>query len=79
MNNSYLKKDLDIRRCGLPSVLLVALVHRVTFRIRRGHPLFSPRLFEWAIALAAHRFFPIFHFGYTLRNLVRKIKARLRG
>jgi hypothetical protein len=79
MNDSYFKKDLDISRCSLFNVLLIALTYRVALTARLRRPVFSPRLSEVAIAFVAHRFFPVFHFVYTLRNLVRKIKARLRG
>lgn len=77
MNDSYFKKDLDISRCSLFHVLLIALTHRVALTVRPRRPVVSPTFSEIAIAFTAHRFFPVFHFVYTLRNLARKIKARL--
>jgi hypothetical protein len=77
MSDSYFKKDLDISRCGLFYVLLIALTHRAALTVRSGRIVFSPGLTEVFVAFAAHRLFAVFHFLFTLRNLARKIRARL--
>ncbi len=79
MKEPYFDRHLDISRCGISSVFVATLIHRVTSVIGRGSSFCSARLSELAVAFAAHRLFPVFHFGYTVRNLLRKIKARLRG
>jgi hypothetical protein len=75
----YFDKSRDLHVCGLINVFIISMIHRVIGRFKRKNFSQFPLLSEIATAFVAHRFFYVFDLLYNLRNIMRKIKRKLKG
>ncbi|MBF0458625.1 MAG: hypothetical protein HQK99_12120 [Nitrospirae bacterium] len=75
-DNLYLTRDLDLKRCGIGQVVLIAMLHKILFLKRYCYMEHYPAFMQIAAAYLAHRSFYLYNMAVWIKRLVSRILNR---
>ncbi|KJU84029.1 membrane protein [Candidatus Magnetobacterium bavaricum] len=78
MDKSYYKHNYDLNSCSANALVTITILYRFLALFRKQYADNAPGIGHVVTAYIMHRFFYFFHYLYMLRDVVRKIRDRLR-
>ncbi|MBF0537023.1 MAG: hypothetical protein HQL03_02090 [Nitrospirae bacterium] len=78
MNKSYYKQDYDLNRCSVNGLMTITILHRFLSLFRGSFAGNAPNIVHVLTVYVMHRFFYLFHYSYMIRDVLRKIRNKLR-